>query len=145
MTFELRAISTKRPDDNVERTAGMIVIIVSAAIALFAGVGYWWWSRRSLQRGTVAQTVRAPKPFASVEIRPGGGACEAARALKGKRFLSTQAPALPLSGCTATRCGCNFVKLSDRRTDDRRFGHHGLKAALFLNAERRKPTDRRGD
>ena len=70
-------------------------------------------------------------------------ACEAARALEGERFLANQSPALPLAGCSKARCDCRFAKLSDRRTDDRRWGHDGLNAAMFNTAQRRKLADRR--
>jgi hypothetical protein len=122
----------------------MVTIVILVAIALLAGGGYWSWSRRVPARDSTPRAVHAPKPFAGVEIRLRLGACEAAQALEGERFLSNQAPALPLPDCTAARCSCNFVKLSDRRTEDeRRLGHQGLKASLFLNAERRNPGDRR--
>jgi hypothetical protein len=50
---------------------------------------------------------------------------------------------LPLAGCTKKRCDCHFAKLSDRRTDERRWGHDGLSAAMFNTAQRRKLADRR--
>ncbi len=120
----------------------MILIAILIAIALLAG-GYWWRSRRAPTSDAPSRPVRAAERFASVEIRPRSGACRAARELEGQRFLANQSPALPLSGCTKTRCDCTFAKLSDRRTDERRWGHEGLTAALFLEAERRKQASRR--
>ena len=119
----------------------MILIAVLVAIAVLAAAGYRWRSRRSPTREVPARAARAPEPFASVEIRRRSGACRAARALDGQRFLASESPALPLVGCTQTRCDCSFAKLSDRRTDDRRWG--GLSAAMFMNAERRNKADRR--
>jgi hypothetical protein len=57
--------------------------------------------------------------------------------------LATKSPSLPLPGCTKKRCDCAFAKLSDRRTDERRWENEGFTAAMFLKAERRKQTDRR--
>ena len=106
-----------------------------------AGVGYWWWLRSRSAGDGRPRKARAPERFAAVEIRHRSGACEAARALDGQRFLTNQSPALPLVGCTNSRCDCRFVKLSDRRTDDRRCG--GLGAAMFIKAQRRKRAGRR--
>jgi hypothetical protein len=121
----------------------MILIAILAAITLLAVAGYWRWSRPSHTRHAPSRTARAPERFAAVEIRWRSGACEAARALEEQRFLASQAPALPLVGCTRTRCNCTFTKLSDRRTDDRRWGHEGLSAAMFLDEDRRNRAGRR--
>src|ERR1044071_8764091 len=121
----------------------MILIAVFVAMALLAAAVYWWRSRPSPARQVASRVPR--ERFAGVEIRRRSGACAAARALDGQRFLANQAPALPLAGCTKTRCECAFAKLSDRRTDDRRFEHGGLRAALFLRAERRRKVDGRRD
>jgi hypothetical protein len=119
----------------------MLLIVVLIATALFAAGAYWWSSRRPAK--TPAPSARAPDRFASVEIRLRSGACEPARALGGQRFLASRSPALPLAGCTKTRCDCSFAKLSDRRTDDRRWEHEGLSSGMFLKAERRKHGGRR--
>jgi hypothetical protein len=121
-----------------------MLIATLLAIALLAGVGYWWRSRlRSPSPVAQRAAGRRPERFAGVEIRRRGGACAAAAALDGQRFLANQSPALPLVGCTRKRCDCRFVKLSDRRTDDRRWEHGGLTAAIFNTAQRRKKSDRR--
>ena len=119
----------------------MILSAVLIAVALLAAAGYWWRSRPSPARQVASGVPR--ETFAAVEIRRRSGACAAAHALDGQRFLANQAPALPLAGCTKTRCECAFAKLSDRRTEDRRWGHEGLSAAMFLEAQRRTQADRR--
>lgn len=120
----------------------MIPIAILVAIALLAAAG-WWWARSSKARHVPSRTARAAERFASVEIRRRSGACDAAHALEGQRFLANQSPALPLVGCTKPRCDCTFAKLSDRRTDDRRWGNDGLSAAMFIKAQRRKQAGRR--
>jgi hypothetical protein len=121
----------------------MISIAILVAVAVLATVAYWW-SRRAQSQRVASRPARAAERFAAVEIRRRGTACRAARALDGQRFLVNQSPALPLAGCTKKRCDCHFAKLTDRRTDDRRWGHEGLNAALFNTAQRRKLADRRG-
>src|SRR6476619_2308391 len=100
----------------------MIVIATLIVIAVLAA-GFYWRSRRTPSAAVPSRTARAAERFAAVEIRRGSAACQAARALDGQRFLANQSPALPLAGCTKKRCDCHFAKLSDRRTDDRRWGH----------------------
>src|SRR5687768_7994027 len=121
----------------------MILISIVVAIALLAAGGYWGWSRRPPARNVASRLARAAERFAGVEIRRRSGACDAAKALDGQRFLANRSPALPLAGCTKTACDCRFAKLSDRRTDNRRWGHEGFSAAMFLKAERRKRANRR--
>jgi hypothetical protein len=130
------------PGQHIDKTEDEVMILTAILLVfvLFAVAGYWWRSRPSPARPLPAS---AGERYASVEIRPRSGACAAAHALAGQLFLAQQAPALPLDGCTKTRCDCTFAKRSDRRTDDRRWGHEGLGAAMFVNAERRSTADRR--
>ena len=54
-------------------------------------------------------------PYSAVSIRC-AGPCEAALSVKGQRFLGSEAPALPLQGCSAETCHCRYVHHVDRRT-----------------------------
>jgi hypothetical protein len=56
----------------------------------------------------------------AVTIAAPANACEAAQACKGKRFLSGDAPWLPLEECDAKRCECKYRHYEDRRGDARR-------------------------
>ena len=121
-----------------------MLIAILIAIALLAGAGYWWRAQLSNHRHVPQRTARRdPERFAGVEIRRRSGACAAAAALDGQRFLAKRSPALPLVGCTRKRCECSFVKYSDRRTDDRRWENDGMTAAMFNTAQRRMRADRR--
>ena len=120
----------------------MIVACV-AALVLIAGATYWWGTRRARASSPPPPPAKAGGRFGGVEIRMRKGACSAARALEGKRFLAKNAPELPLSSCDAQRCACSFTKLSDRRTDARRFQQGGLTASLFQATNRRNKRDRR--
>jgi hypothetical protein len=119
----------------------LLAFIVIAAAA--AAAGYWLAARR---RNAPKPEPRDKKPagrFGAVAIRVRKGACDAARALEGQRFLAKDAPPLPLPQCTSAQCSCGFAKLSDRRTEGRRFELGGLSAAQFLTTNRRQKRDRR--
>ena len=120
----------------------MTLIAILVAMALLAAV-VWRWSRPAPAKASSSRTARPADRFAAVEIRRRSGACEQAHALEGQRFLANKSPALPLAGCTKARCDCSFVKLSDRRADDRRFASGGLGATLFSKLERRVRAGRR--
>lgn len=120
-----------------------MILVFVGALAVAAGAAYWLVSRRRAQHVNRPSTSKSGGRFRAVEIRTRDGACQAARALAGQRFLAKDAPALPLAGCTSARCSCTFGKLSDRRTETRRLLHGGLSASLFLAASRRKKRERR--
>ena len=120
----------------------MTLFIIMAAIALFALVGCWWRSRIPHEIAKSEARPRAQR-FSAVEIRNLGVPCAAALALDGQRFLAHQSPQLPLVGCTNTHCDCTFAKLTDRRSEERRWGHNGLSATLFAKDERRERSGRR--
>ena len=79
----------------------------------------------------------------AVSIVSTSASCEAARALKGQRYLSAQAPRLPLPQCTSPgNCPCTYKKHSDRRAGPRREDEKtGLRRPA--NDERRRSRGRR--
>ena len=76
------------------------------------------------------------QPWHAVTIAAPASACGAAQACKGKRFLSRDAPRLPLAECDSTRCDCVY-----RHYDDRRGGPRRDEAKVATPVEREK-TDR---
>ena len=54
------------------------------------------------------------EPYHAVSIVPGGRQCSACLHVEGLRFLSGDAPPLPLPGCDAA-CGCVYRHHADRR------------------------------
>lgn len=58
--------------------------------------------------------------FHAVSVVPEPGCCEAVQKLAGQRFLSAEAPTLPLADCTAANCGCRYRHHADRRYHERR-------------------------
>jgi hypothetical protein len=125
----------------------MLPIAILMVLIVLGLAAYWYLARRASPAGRKDAAARrsstAPARFGAVEIRVRSGACAAARAFQGKRFLAQEAPALPLPDCTAPHCSCAFVKLSDRREDERRSEHEGLSAQAFIDNDRRARDDRR--
>lgn len=65
--------------------------------------------------------------FHGIAIEPGENACEAVRRMAGWRFLSEEAPRLPLDECQCIPdCRCVYRHFSDRRTEVRRDADMGL-------------------
>jgi hypothetical protein len=87
----------------------------------------------------------ASNPYRAVSILPGKNACEAAHRFKGLRFLSRQAPRLPLPTCDAAQCDCRFRHHADRRAGPRRRNEQGMMQPLWQGAERRRAGGRRAD
>lgn len=86
--------------------------------------------------------------YPAVEVTTSGPCCEAAKALKGRLVLASEAPILPLRDCSDPgACQCRYRKYPDRRMgeDDRRFPYEGQRAGWYTGAERRTPRGRRGD
>jgi hypothetical protein len=70
-------------------------------------------------------------------------ACGAARKYVGVRFLSKDAPVLPLPDCRAPRCTCRFRHHEDRRSSLRRAADIIASGAYWAGQERRRSQGRR--
>jgi hypothetical protein len=80
---------------------------------------------------------RVVNPFHAVGVKPGQTCCQAALAIKGQRFLSAEAPQLPLKACD-TACSCVYVHFDDRRSgSDRRMRASGNRLNRRHNGGRR--------
>lgn len=89
----------------------------------------------------------APKPvvakrpaanrFHAVSIAPGPRNCVQARNLVGKRFLSSEAPSLPLKDCSQSECTCRYAHHEDRRKMGRRARDLGVAIDGYEGQERR--------
>lgn len=97
-----------------------------------------------------AQSTRSggkpARKYAAVSIELGLKACPAALKLQGERFLSTDAPRLPLGDCDQSTCDCRYRKHDDRRSgDDRRdsWGRFGGFVVDDGNEKRHAKRDRR--
>lgn len=59
--------------------------------------------------------------YHAVSLKYSSNACDAAKAMTGRRFLASAAPQLPLPDCDAMECRCQFAHHADRRSGmDRR-------------------------
>lgn len=103
-----------------------------------------WLYRKRVQAevqlsGRPVQVHRVVNPFHAVAIVPGSQCCEAARQLDGTRFLSTEAPPLPLPHCGADACRCRYAHHSDRRV-----GNDRRNRDVWTPVVAQKAGDRRG-
>jgi hypothetical protein len=93
---------------------------------------------------TAASASQVRKGWHAVSILPKGACCEAALKLRGARFLSAEAPRLPLAQCTTPKsCSCAYKHHADRRGQPRRKDEAiGLRRTK-VEQERRAQGDRR--
>lgn len=68
---------------------------------------------------------RPSQRWHAVTIVACAGACAAVHGCKGKRYLSLDAPRLPLEQCDAARCDCKYRHYADRRAAPRRAQEKG--------------------
>lgn len=88
--------------------------------------------------------MRALHPFHAVSVVPGEVSCAAAKEIAPTRFLSREAPLLPLPACTMPdRCRCRFRKYNDRRQEDRRLFGSEPDTRWYAGEERRRHPGRR--
>jgi hypothetical protein len=105
----------------------------------------------------VAAESRSPRTSTSsktgayhaVAITYSESACDAAKAMTGRRFLSSAAPRLPLPDCDALECRCQFSHHDDRRSgQDRRNpfspGNFGSGTGTYERERRDRHERRKG-
>jgi hypothetical protein len=90
---------------------------------------------------------RQPSPWHAVSIVTGSRSCEAACALISIRYLSREAPRLPLAQCSDPEsCSCSYKHYGDRRGRPRRQEEViGLRRSRPVATERRQVRGRRAD
>lgn len=112
-----------------------------------------WLVMRIMRGGPQSAKATAPQipatasPYHAVSLQYSRSACDAAKAMTGRRFLSSAAPRLPLPECDSLECRCRFVHHDDRRTGkDRRSPFSPARPTAgtgTFKAERRQNKDRR--
>ena len=119
------------------------VLVLVVAVAAIAWGGRRFFGQKKQPIATAP--LQRPRPvFHCVEVRAGEQACHAVEQLGNVRYLSGQAPGLPVAGCDASACRCRYIHHDDRREDDRRNPYgHWANMPTELNAERRTRRDRR--
>ena len=128
----------------MDLTTMIVVVVLLVAI--------WWLMRK---RRAAAEEESNPRPRAqkkttqyhAVSIKFKSNACNAAKAMAGRRFLATAAPKLPLPDCDVLECNCRFAHHDDRRSGkDRRSPFApggGLTGTGAYEKEQREGKDRR--
>lgn len=122
------------------------------AVILLLLLSIWWLvrRRRRSQQDTAEPAARLRKKttaYHAVSIKFPQEACNAAKAMAGRRFLATAPPKLPLPDCDAAACTCRFVHHDDRRSGkDRRSPFSPTQTLAGTGSyavEKRKGGDRR--
>ena len=100
---------------------------------------------------TASRRIQLTNPWHAVSIATKKSCCQASVALKRRRFLSGEAPALPLKGCgQPTKCTCVYKHFNDRRAGFRRAAEqdpserpYAKPATSTRSQERRRSKGRR--
>lgn len=82
----------------------------------------WFFSQKKPKTKEQSTTHKAPSPaqWHAVSVNSCRNACKAVQDVQDKRFLSREAPLLPLINCTNAQCTCSFIHFSDRRAGKKR-------------------------
>ena len=80
---------------------------------------------------------RPPRPWHAVSIVPGSQPCAAASRLLRRRFLSREAPVLPLKDCDQEGCACRYDHHDDRRKGARRASELGVSVDGYSGQDKR--------
>jgi len=137
---------SRRVEIEMGLTIGIAAFVILALVFLF------FRPKRAApdKRPAAKRPVEAADTgeFHAVSIKYTSGACAAARNLKGKRFLSSAAPRIPLPDCDVLDCKCRFLHHKDRRDgEDRRDAYAPRIAGVTGSFEKdqRKRRERRED
>lgn len=120
--------------------------IVVFALIMIVSLGMLIGFRRTSAKNLLPSNVHTgvPHPYHCVAIRYPDGACIAVQRLSGQRFLSKEAPPIPLPECDAANCRCRYVHFEDRRqNDDRRNPHPVLVHVGGYHGPERRSGERR--
>jgi hypothetical protein len=95
--------------------------------------------------GRAVQAHRVVNPYHAVSIKAGPSCAQTAMKHSGRRYLSREAPLIPLPTCDVKNCRCRYLHHEDRREGfDRR--HRDVwdpNARLAKGGDRRKGIGRR--
>ena len=105
----------------------LIVTFILLSILLFREM-FPVWTNPSYRRAKGPKELPSHnKTYPAVSIHSYKDRCTAAEQLVGHRFLSSEAPRLPLRSCTSTKCDCVYMHHGDRRSGTyRRLNHDSV-------------------
>jgi hypothetical protein len=96
-----------------------LLLVVIACIGLAMMLSRPARAGKSMSRARVASAGasedRSAHPYRAVSILSGDCACDAVRELGTERFLTADAPLLPLADCNQSQCACKYRHFKDRR------------------------------
>lgn len=126
---------------------GILFLIVLVALVLL------WRNGSSARQRPLYRERRSGyasnTPFHAVSIHADSQCCSAVRTVEARRFLSEDAPGLPLPQCDYATCRCKYEHHGDRRSGarDRRYTESiASEAAEFWSLKnRRSASGRRGE
>lgn len=123
-------------------SAWLLAVTVVGVLVL---AGLLWW-RHQTSKSVLSTSLKPPsKKFHGVGIRPTSGACRAVQLVAGKRFLPHEVPALPLTNCDVSYCGCRYEHHPDRRAQiDRRQAHIDIETQRSGKEHRENDERRQG-
>jgi hypothetical protein len=127
----------------------LILVITASGVGV---MGVWIAMRRWLADGsrhgpsddTPIQIIRnSPSKrrrfYYGVSVQPGPEACKDVEKIRSQRFLTTEAPKLPLPGCSRSHCRCTVIPEDDRRAGfDRRGDSFAALGELNLHERKRR-------
>jgi hypothetical protein len=99
---------------------GLLLILCIIAAARWLPLWNGWDSaKRMVDRASRPKlnyhSLGASSDYPAVSIRVAQDCCQAVRETSGTRYLSTQAPLLPLPACTSEKCRCTYAHHTERR------------------------------
>ena len=96
--------------------------------------------------GKGTKTAATDRRWHAVSVKPGPGACSVADTGRDRRWLSREAPVLPLPGCTEPqKCRCTYRHHEDRRAGEGRRAEEKdafARPAKIANERRQRGTRR---
>jgi hypothetical protein len=102
-------------------------------------------AKKPARNAAVKPAANGNGAYRAISVVPGGKCCSAAKSIAGRRYLSREAPRLPLELCTmSTGCSCKFKKGLERRGSDRRLNGMTETSRWFAGPENRKRAQRSG-
>ena len=97
--------------------------------------------KKEIEQVTTIKKPDATSLYHAVSLKYSATACDAAKAMTGRRFLASAAPRLPLPDCDALECRCAFAHHDDRRSGkDRRNPYN---TGRFVGGTGKMPMERR--
>ena len=126
------------------RVEDMTSLAYCRCAALKRGGRMLGWIVAKIFKGKVSGQLE--EPWGAVSVVGHSKACRAAVELRGKRYLSSEAPSLPLPQCSSpTLCKCVYYHYADRRSRTfRREADRGQYPRLWGGKERRIGPQTRG-